>query len=440
MGLWSPSPPMPARFVIYTRQSVDTLKDLSSCEAQFAVCKDFARANGERDEDWIGVRFDDQGWSGASLARPAMAKLRDAIRDGRVQRLYAVALDRLSRSMRDVVALLGELDAAGVELRLVHQPEVATGAEGRFLRHILGSFAQFEHELIAARLADTRQYLKKRGRRLAGPPPYGYDADRKTKQLVPNKKEARRPQAIFEMAATGELPTAIARQINRRGWRTKRRFSRRSGRVIGGGKWTARQVIDVLRNPVCTGGFADKGKVRPGGHAAIVDSEIFIDAQANLDARRTTASRRRTRHDFPLRGKVVCPGCGRAMSTYTVSRALGPQARAVYRYYRCRSTAGGRQPCPGRQYPAYELEKFVVEVLQDPTTWHNLTAEGSAPPDGTLVGHALAAAWTAIDIPSRHRLLPKIVGRVAFSRASSRVAITFTPGLLDVVSGHKSAT
>lgn len=86
---------MPARFAIYTRQSVDTLKDLSSCEAQFAVCKDFAWANGERDEDWIGVRFDDQGWSVASLARPAMAKLRDAIRDGRVQRLYAVALAQL---------------------------------------------------------------------------------------------------------------------------------------------------------------------------------------------------------------------------------------------------------------------------------------------------------------------------------------------------------
>jgi hypothetical protein len=271
--------------------------------------------------------------------------------------------------MRDVVALLDELDAARVELLLVHQPEIATGAERRFLRHILGSFAQFEHELIAARLADTRQYLKQRGRRLAGPPPYGYDADSKTKQLVPNKKEARRLRAIFQMAATGELPTAIARQINRRGWRTKKRSSRRSGRVIGGGKWTARQVIDVLRNPVCTGGFADKGNVRPGGHAAIVDSEVFVDAQANLDARRTTSSRRRTRHDFPLRSKVICPGCRRPMSTYTIPRALGPQAKVVYRYYRCRSTAGGRQPCRARQYPAYELEQFVVEALQDPATW-----------------------------------------------------------------------
>jgi site-specific DNA recombinase len=228
-----PSPQ--SRFAIYTRQSVDTLQDVTSCETQFELCMATARAHGEHLANWVGVRFDDQGWSGATLDRPAMRRLRDAIRKGEVQAVYAVAMDRLSRRMLETVMILDELEFARVQLRLVHQPEFAVGAEGRLLRHILGSFAQFEHELIVGRLAETRTYLKKHGRRLAGPPPYGYDADTTTKQLVPNKKEARRVRAIFARAAAGELPSEIARKADRRGWTTKQRLSKRSGRMVGGG-------------------------------------------------------------------------------------------------------------------------------------------------------------------------------------------------------------
>ncbi len=278
----------PSGFAIYTRQSVDTAKDFSSCDAQFQTCLDCARAFGDRDGDWIGERFDDQGWSGSSVERPALKRLRQAVREGRVRHVYAVALDRLSRTMRDAVVILDELEAAGVELRLVHQPGIGTSAEGRFLRHIIASFAEFERELIAARLSDTRMSLKAHGRRLAGPPPYGYDADPKTKQLVPNAREARRLKAIFEMAASGVRPSEIARRVNKKRWTTKKRLSERSGRLIGGGAWTARQIVDVLRNPVCLGVFADKGKLRNGVHAPIIGLDMFVRAKSHLDARRRT--------------------------------------------------------------------------------------------------------------------------------------------------------
>lgn len=157
----------PFGLAIDTRQSVDTAKDFSSCDAQFQTCLDCARAFGDRDGEWIGERFDDQSWSGSSVERPALKRLRQAVR------------------------------------------------KGRLLRHIIASFAEFERALIAARLSDTTMSLKAHSRRLAGPPPYGYGADSKSKQLVPNAREARRLQAILEMAASGVRPSEIAHRVNK---------------------------------------------------------------------------------------------------------------------------------------------------------------------------------------------------------------------------------
>lgn len=87
------------RYAIYTRQSADTPADFSSCAAQFAVCSDFAKETGEPGLRWCGQHFDDQGYSGATLERPGLRRLRKVVDLGGVQRVYAVALDRLSRRL-----------------------------------------------------------------------------------------------------------------------------------------------------------------------------------------------------------------------------------------------------------------------------------------------------------------------------------------------------
>ena len=86
------------RYAIYTRQSVEKIDDLGSCEVQFITCHDHAQATGEPNLHWTGQRFDDDGYSGATLDRPAMRRLRRVIDLGGIDRLYAVALDRLIRS------------------------------------------------------------------------------------------------------------------------------------------------------------------------------------------------------------------------------------------------------------------------------------------------------------------------------------------------------
>ncbi|MCC5785415.1 MAG: recombinase family protein [Phycisphaerales bacterium] len=207
----------PPRFAVYTRQSTEPRDGLSSCEAQFQTCMDFAAAEARTGARWIGDRFDDEAVSGRTLDRPALNRLRDRVREGEIDAVYAVAMDRLSRTLRDVVLLFDEMESAGVAVRLVHQPELSPGPENRLLRHILASFAEFEREMIAARIAETRAYLKRHGRRLAGPPPYGYDADPETKQLVPNRAEARRVRATFRRAEREQSPGEIAAAIDAMG-------------------------------------------------------------------------------------------------------------------------------------------------------------------------------------------------------------------------------
>jgi site-specific DNA recombinase len=239
------------RYAIYTRQSKQGLFDFSSCDAQFQTCQAYAKHSGDPSLHWTGKHFKDEGYSGSTLDRPGMRRLRKVIDLGGLDRVYAVAFDRITRNMHDAVVLLDEFEKAGVELRLVHQPDLDSTPHNRLLRHTLAAFAEFEREMIASRVAETRTYLKKHGRRLAGKVPYGYDADPATKQLVSNRSEARRVRAIFRRAADGQTPSEIAKRIDHLGWRTKQWTSRRTGKIMGCGRWTARQIISLLRNPVC---------------------------------------------------------------------------------------------------------------------------------------------------------------------------------------------
>lgn len=418
------------RYAIYTRQSVDTGDEFSSCEAQFMTCRDFATETGEPWLHWIGERFDDEGRSGATLDRPAMGRLRQVIEEGGIHRLYAVALDRLSRNLRDTLTLLDELDRAGVELRLVHESHTIPGAQNRFLRNILAAFAEFERDMTATRITETRAYLKRHGRRLAGPAPYGYEAHAVTRQLVPNSKEARRVRLIFRRAAAGQTPSEIAQRINHLGWRTKQWVARRSGRTRGGGRWTARLVAALLRNPVYLGKFADGKGTRAGSHPAIVTEEVFRAAQAALDRRQTGPTRHRHRHGFPLRGKIICPKCKRRLNTYVITRRIG-LTKVGYRYYRCRSSAGGCPPCRGVSYPAWEVEQFVRGQLGDEATWARLQrASGQCRAD---VG-ACAAIWRSLSSLEQDRLLPDLVESVEFRRKNTEMRITFTRRFLEALS------
>ena len=337
----------PGVCAVYTRQSVRTESDLTSCQVQRELCADFAAGKGFR---VVEEQFDDEGYSGASLDRPALQELLNQVRRGQIHAVAVQRLDRLSRRVSQCAGILDEFRRAGVEVLIAEIPESANGASGRLLTNLLSSFAEFERDMTTSRIADTRAGLVARGRRIAGRIPFGYSTDPKSKQLVPVPREAGIVKTMFELVADGVKTSVVEETALLRSWRT------RSGRL-----WTARQILDTLSNPVYIGRFrAPKGS-RPGGHPPIIDEALFQRCADAIAVRRTGSAHRRRSHsgiNWIVRGLLYCGSCGRLMGSHTV------RVRSVIsRYYRCRSTAGGRKPCTGVMVNAYAIEAAVLAEL-----------------------------------------------------------------------------
>lgn len=101
---------------IYIRQSIDTNSDFTSCQAQFEVCRKYLKSQQWLGWRWIEERFDDEGYSGATLDRPALQRLLERVRRGEIDRVLVYSLDRLSRNVIDGLQLLQEFRQRGVAL------------------------------------------------------------------------------------------------------------------------------------------------------------------------------------------------------------------------------------------------------------------------------------------------------------------------------------
>ena len=153
---------------IYTRQSASSNDDLSSCEIQYRACAAYIQSMRELGWLLIAERFDDDGYSGATLDRPALTRLREMVAPRQVDTVVIYRMDRLARSLIKSASLLEELRSHGVRLVIVTAPELGDAAGDNLMLNILASFAEFEREMIASRIAESRTRLKARGQRIAG--------------------------------------------------------------------------------------------------------------------------------------------------------------------------------------------------------------------------------------------------------------------------------
>jgi DNA invertase Pin-like site-specific DNA recombinase len=340
----------PIRCVIYTRQSIESNADLSSCQVQFDLCRAFIRSRRTLGYELIEERFADEGYSGATLDRPALHRLLSVIRSGGIERFVIYRLDRLSRNLRRFTTLFEELKDHAVELDVLNAPETGAVALDRFMLNVLALFSEFERDLAATRIAESHAHLKAHGRRIAGATPFGYFADRHTKQLVVCDEEAAAVARMFQWADAGVTPAVIASFANALRWITG-----------AGNPWTARQVLSILTNHTYAGLVVHGFAFRDGCHQALVDRELYHRVQNLIIGRRTGVPGRRggrATFQWVLRGILLCGKCDRPMSTHTVR--FGPVVRC---YYRCRSTAGGREPCKGVMISAGEVESAVLAEI-----------------------------------------------------------------------------
>ena len=177
------------RCAIYTRKSTEEGLDqaFNSLDAQREACAAYVLS--QKIEGWslVSARYDDGGFSGGSMERPALARLLTDVREGRVDVVVVYKVDRLTRSLNDFARIVDVFDEAGASFVSVTQQFNTTSSMGRLTLNVLLSFAQFEREVIAERVRDKIAQSKAKGMWMGGSVPIGYDVI--DKKLVPNAEE-----------------------------------------------------------------------------------------------------------------------------------------------------------------------------------------------------------------------------------------------------------
>jgi site-specific DNA recombinase len=346
------------RCVIYTRKSSEQglEQDFNSLDAQREAATAYIAS--QRHERWklVGGAYDDAGWSGGNMDRPALRRLLADIQAKRIDIVVVYKVDRLTRSLSDFAKLVEVFDAHGVSFVSVTQQFNTTSSMGRLTLNVLLSFAQFEREVTGERIRDKIAASKKKGMWMGGNPPTGYDVT--DKKLIANKSEADTIRLIFqrylELGCVRKLQADLAqRRILSKGWISTR------GNAKGGKPFTRGNLYLLLRNRTYIGEIAHRGQVHAGAHEAILDREIWDQVQALLDSNRVRHHRREGAQRRSLLKARIFDVMGVPLSPSHANKG-GKQ----YLYYVSNSAngddAGGR---PALRLPAAEIEQTVLDRL-----------------------------------------------------------------------------
>ncbi len=202
------------RCAIYTRKSTDEGldRDFNSLDNQREAAESYVKSQIHEGWEVLPERYDDGGFSGGNLERPALRRLLADIEAGKVDRLVVYKMDRLSRSLLDFARLADLLEQHEVSIVSVTQQLDTSTSMGRLTMNMLLSFAQFEREMIADRTRDKMSAARRRGKWTGGMPPLGYDVPPEGRRLVVNREEAEgNPGTPRTSDACSQIPSSSAR-------------------------------------------------------------------------------------------------------------------------------------------------------------------------------------------------------------------------------------
>ena len=277
----------PLRCAVYTRKSTEEglNQEFNSLEAQREGAEAYIAS--QRQLGWILVpeRYDDGGYTGGNLERPALQKLLRDIEQRKIDAVTVYKVDRLSRSLLDFARLMEIFERHQVNLVSVTQPLNTTTSLGRLTLNILLSFAQFEREMIADRTRDKMAAARRKGKWVGGKPVLGYDVAATGGKLVVNMDEASRVQAIFALYLQHRSLEAVLDEVQARQWTTKH-WRTREGKEHPGRSFTKRTLMRLLRNVLYVGQVSHQGKVYPGEQAAVVEKSVWTRVHALLPKER----------------------------------------------------------------------------------------------------------------------------------------------------------
>ena len=346
------------RCAIYTRKSSEEglEQDFNSLDAQREACAAYIQSQTSEGWSLIDAPYDDGGISGGTMKRPALQRLLNDIRSGKIDIVVVYKVDRLTRSLLDFARLVETFDSAKVSFVSVTQSFNTTSSMGRLTLNMLLSFAQFEREVTAERIRDKIAASKAKGMWMGGIPPLGYEPDGRSLKIV-------EPHAdLIRSLFSGYLELGNVRllfeKFEEEGVRSPERILS-TGKRIGGAPFTRGQIYKIISNPIYVGEIHHHGKVYNGQHEAIIDRELWDAVQVRLGENRQGEQRAATiKSPSLLAGKVF----DEAGEPLVASHACKGKVR--YRYYvSCALQHEAGSTTDGWRIPANELEGAVIARL-----------------------------------------------------------------------------
>jgi site-specific DNA recombinase len=271
----------PKRCAIYTRKSSEEglEQNFNSLHAQRQACEAFVKS--QAGEGWRLVKagYDDGGFSGANMERPALKALLAHVKEKRIDVVVVYKVDRLTRSLADFAKIVEVFDTHGVSFVAVTQQFNTTTSMGRLTLNVLLSFAQFEREVTGERIRDKIAASKQKGMWMGGTPPLGYDL--RDRRLVVNETEAETVRLTFRLYLELKTLRRVREELDRRSVVSKQWVSR--GNVKHGGYRLGRGALyHLLANPIYMGAIRHKRVSYPGQHEAIIQRATWLRVQEML--------------------------------------------------------------------------------------------------------------------------------------------------------------
>jgi site-specific DNA recombinase len=429
------SPQQKLRCAVYTRKSSEEGLEMefNSLDAQRESCEAYVAS--QRAEGWLLVadRYDDGGFSGGTLERPALKRLRADIEAGRIDVVVVYKIDRLSRSLMDFSRLVEVFDQHKVTFVSVTQSFNTTTSMGRLTLNVLLSFAQFEREVIGERIRDKVAASRKKGMWMGGWAPLGYEI--RDRKLVVNEVDAKLVRSIFQRFVKTGSATTLARELIAENVRNK------YGKLIDKGI-----LYKMLNNPVYIGEAVHKGISYPGEHVGIVDRKVWDKVQAQFqESPRKRAATARAQTPALLKGIIFDPNAVAMSPTHTRKNGR------LYRYYLSQTTLKqGSGDCPVARVPAAEIEKIVIDqvriLLLSPEiivqTWRSAckSIKGMTESEVRNALQAFEPLWNELFPAEQFRIVQLLVERVDVrnDRVDIKLRIAGVTSLIGELTGNST--
>ncbi len=316
-------PQRPLRCAIYTRKSTEEglEQNFNTLRAQRESAEAYIAS--QVHSGWIALaeHYDDGGFSGASLERPALQRLNSEIEAGKIDCVVVYKVDRLSRSLFDFARLIALFDGHGVSFVSVTQEFNTTTSLGRLTLNILLSFAQFEREIISERTRDKLGAARRKGKWIGGIPVLGYDVDPRGGRLLVNETEAAHVREIFSIADKEKTLAATLQKVNDRGIHTKD-WTSRGGKYHPAHPFSKSMLRRLLGNVLYIGSIRHKDTMYAGEQPGLIDATVWKQVGENLIRQGGHQQGRKHHKQGTLLGGLVhCGQCGsRLAPTFTHQR------------------------------------------------------------------------------------------------------------------------